>query len=139
MVRGPGFITNPEVPRIVRKAVAARLHRSIYDAGWGMLLSMLLYKAESAGRVVVSVDPRHTSQTCAECGHVDSRNRVRQLLFRCVACGHEAHADVNAARNILRAGRAQQATACGGHVKAATLCPRSGYSFVALASKWHKN
>jgi putative transposase len=134
MVRGPGLIKNQEVPRIVRKIVAARLHRSIYDAGWGMLLSMLLYKAESAGRVVKTVDPRHTSQMCAECGHVEARNRVSQLSFRCLACGHRDHADVNAARNILRAGRAQQASACGGHVKTATLCPRSGYSFVAIAS-----
>src|ERR1700688_5231568 len=27
-------------------------------------------KAESAGRTVIAVDPRHTSQRCAECGHV---------------------------------------------------------------------
>jgi putative transposase len=134
MVRGPGFIKNKEVPHVVRAAVAARLHRSIYDAGWGMFLSMLLYKAESAGRVVVTVDPRYTSQTCAECGHVEAGNRVSRLSFRCRACGHQDHADVNAARNILRAGRAQQAITCVGHVKTATLCPRSGYSFVAIAS-----
>ncbi len=134
MVRGPGFIEDRELPRVVRAAIAARLHRSIYDAGWGMLLSMLLYKAESAGRVVVAVDPRYTSQTCAECGHVEARNRVSRLSFRCRKCGHRDHADVNAARNILRAGRAQQAIACGGHDEAATLCPRSGYSFVAIAS-----
>ncbi|MFC4106126.1 zinc ribbon domain-containing protein, partial [Micromonospora zhanjiangensis] len=37
------------------------------------------------------------------------QNRVTQAEFRCVACGHTAHADVNAASNILRAGLARQA------------------------------
>lgn len=91
-----------------------RLHYLIYDAGWGTLLSLLLYKAESAGRVVVLVDPRYTSLTCAECGHVERLNRVNQATFRCQSCGHCDHADTNAARNILRAGRAQQATTCVG-------------------------
>jgi putative transposase len=134
MVRYRGFNIGRGTPRHVQSSIASRLHRSIYDAGWGILLSMLLYKAESAGRVVVKVDPRHTSQTCAECGHVDARNRVSQSMFRCAMCGHQDHADVNAARNILRAGRAQQAAACEDHFKAATLYPRSEYSFVGIAS-----
>ena len=54
----------------------------------------------------MKVNPRFTSQTCAECNYVDAGNRVRQEEFRCLACGHCAHADNNAARNILRAGRA---------------------------------
>ena len=33
-------------------------------------------------------------------------NRATQAVFRCLACGHQAHADINAARNILRAGLA---------------------------------
>jgi putative transposase len=73
---------------------------------------MIAYKAESAGRMVISVDPRHTSLTCAKCGHTEKANRVSQAEFRCRACGHIAHADVNAACNILRAGRALQASAC---------------------------
>ena len=87
----------------------AGLNGSIHDAGWGTLASLLSYKAESAGRIVVTVNPRYTSQTCAECGHVEAGNRVNQAEFRCLSCAHVAHADVNAARNILRAGRAQQA------------------------------
>jgi putative transposase len=88
------------------------LNKAVYDVGWGTLLLLILYKAESAGRVVVAVDPRYTSQTCAECGHVAASNRVTQARFKCRSCEHESHADINAARNILRAGRAQQALSC---------------------------
>jgi putative transposase len=82
------------------------LNRSINDAGWAQFRSILEAKAEEAGRTVVSVNPRHTSQTCHECGHVEASNRVSQAKFRCQTCRHEAHADVNAARNILGAGLA---------------------------------
>jgi putative transposase len=83
------------------------LNRSIHDAGWGQFTAMTIYKAESAGREVIAVDPRNTSRTCPECGHVSAGNRYG-AVFRCQHCGHEAHADVNAAENILRAGRARQ-------------------------------
>jgi putative transposase len=89
-------------------AAKAGLNKSIHDAGWGIFLRVLSAKAESARRHVIAVDPRHTSQRCAECGHVAAGNRVSQEAFRCLACGHQAHADVNAARNILRAGLALQ-------------------------------
>jgi putative transposase len=90
-------------------AAKSGLNRSILDAGWGEFLDVLRAKAESAGRTVVEVDPRHTSQTCSRCGHVNAGNRITQAEFRCLACGHQAHADVNAAINILRAGLALQA------------------------------
>lgn len=89
--------------------VKARLNRSVLDAGWGVFFNVLHAKAESAGRVVVEVPPRHTSQRCSQCGHIAGGNRVSQAVFRCRACGHEAHADANAAQNILRAGLALQA------------------------------
>ena len=72
------------------------------------ILRILTAKAESGGRAVIAVDPRHTSQRCAQCGHTAAGNRVTQAELRCLACGHHAHADVNAARNILRAGLALQ-------------------------------
>jgi putative transposase len=92
-------------------AAKAGLNKSIFDAGWGCFLGILHAKAESAGRVVVEVDPRHTSQQCAQCGHVAAGNRVTQAVFKCLACGHQAHADVNAAINILRSGLDRQAQA----------------------------
>lgn len=85
-------------------AAKSRLNQSILDAGWGVFLAVLRAKAESAGRVVVEVNPRNTSRECSHCRHVAKENRVNQADFRCVACGHAAHADVNAAPNILRAG-----------------------------------
>jgi putative transposase len=94
-------------------AAKTALNRCIHDAGWGHLLAMIAYKAESAGRTVIAVDPRNTSRTCPDCGHVSARNR-HGAVFECQACGHLAHADTNAAINILRAGRAQQRTAAQG-------------------------
>jgi putative transposase len=89
-------------------AAKAALNRCIQDAGWGQLLAMITYKAESAGRAVIAVEPRNTSRTCAHCGHISAGNR-HGAAFKCQTCSHEAHADTNAAINILRAGRAQQA------------------------------
>ncbi|WP_113699526.1 RNA-guided endonuclease InsQ/TnpB family protein [Nonomuraea lactucae] len=84
------------------------LNRSILDAGWGVFLTILSHKAESAGRKLIAVNPAGTSRTCARCGHCAKENRTTQAEFWCTACGHEAHADVNAAINILRAGLALQ-------------------------------
>ncbi|MEU4541345.1 transposase [Streptosporangium sp. NPDC023825] len=82
------------------------LNRSILDAGWGVFLTILSHKAESAGRELIAVNPANTSRACARCGHCAKENRLTQAEFACTACGHTAHADVNAAINILRAGLA---------------------------------
>ncbi|MGI5520248.1 RNA-guided endonuclease InsQ/TnpB family protein [Micromonospora sp. CA-259024] len=85
------------------------LNRSILDAGWGVFLRVLAAKAESAGRLVIAVNPANTSRTCPQCGHCARENRLTQAEFACVACGHTGHADVVGASNILRAGLALQA------------------------------
>ncbi|MCX5321257.1 transposase [Streptomyces sp. NBC_00120] len=80
------------------------LNRSIADAGWGVFLTILAAKAESAGREVIAVDPRNTSRKCPACGHTSAGNRPTQAKFHCVSCGHTAHADTVGALNVLRAG-----------------------------------
>jgi putative transposase len=97
-----GFLSNGQ-------AAKTGLNRSILDAGWGVFLDVLRAKAEGAGRTVVEVNARHTSQRCARCWHVAPQSRPTQATFLCVRRGHAAHADVNAAVNILRAGLALQA------------------------------
>jgi putative transposase len=81
-----------------------KLARHIQDAGWSGFLNVLKHKAESAGVRVIEVGPRNTSRTCSVCGHCEEGNRPTQSAFRCLRCGHEANADVNAARNILARG-----------------------------------
>lgn len=80
----------------LRKRQRARVH------GWSFfqLRQFVEYKAILAGVEVVLIDPRDTSRTCNSCGTVDKANRASQAEFRCRHCGHEAHADTNAARNV---------------------------------------
>ncbi|MET9896310.1 transposase, partial [Streptomyces sp. NPDC006465] len=85
-------------------AAKAGLNKSINDAGWGVFLTILHAKAESAGREVIAVNPRNTSRTCPHCGHTAKENRPTQEKFHCIACGHIAHADTVGAYNVLRAG-----------------------------------
>jgi IS605 OrfB family transposase len=82
----------------------ARFHKGqrAKMSGWSFfqLRSFIAYKGVLAGVSAVFVDPRNTSRTCAECGHCEKANRTSQSVFKCRACGHEANADTNAARNI---------------------------------------
>lgn len=82
----------------------AGLNRSILEHGWHQFEVLLTYKLAATGGTLVKVNPANTSRTCSACGAIDARSRENQATFRCVHCGHEAHADVNAAKNILRAG-----------------------------------
>jgi putative transposase len=78
------------------------LAKSVSDAGWGQFLTILSDKAASAGRTMIAVDPRGTSQTCSACGHPPTaRKSLSERRHHCTACGYEAHRDINAARNIL--------------------------------------
>jgi putative transposase len=54
-------------------------------------------KVQEVGMVVAEVNPSSTSQTCSRCGLRGVRKRH---AFTCPTCGHQAHADVNAAVNI---------------------------------------
>lgn len=78
------------------------LAKSISDASWSMFAEYLSYKAESAGRKVIFVNPRNTSQICSNCG-VIVKKTLATRTHRC-SCGLILDRDVNAAINILRLG-----------------------------------
>ncbi|MDO9364649.1 MAG: transposase [Sphingopyxis sp.] len=82
----------------------AGLNRSILEHGWHQFERLLAYKLDAAGGRLIRVDPAYTSQTCSACGSIAKTHRKSQAVFECSDCGHAAHADTNAALNILRAG-----------------------------------
>ena len=90
------------------------LNRSINEQTWGIIRRQLTYKAEWAGRQLVAVNPKQTSQTCSRCGVVNRKARVGKR-YKCVFCALLMDADVNAAINILHRGLA------GGNLPAAAL------------------
>jgi len=57
-----------------------------------------------------------TFQTCSGCGASDGPKPLSVRAWTCAACGAVHDRDVNAARNILAAGRAERLNACGGDV-----------------------
>ncbi|RIH86850.1 RNA-guided endonuclease InsQ/TnpB family protein [Calidithermus roseus] len=84
----------------------SRTAKGVQDAGWAQFLQILAYKAEEAGRRVVGVDPKHTSQDCPVCGHREKKPLwVRE--FTCPACGASLHRDVAAALNVLARARTE--------------------------------
>jgi putative transposase len=81
------------------------LAKSIGDAAWNQLIQYTTYKAVSADRRVLLVNPAYTSQDCSQC-----RDRVKKALservHRCSKCGLEMDRDLNASLNILTRGLA---------------------------------
>ncbi len=114
MIRRAKPVPDPDNPgQFLPNGARAKsgLNRSIGDAGWGQFVSILRAKAEEAGRTWIEVDPRHTSDSCEQCGYAAPENRVTQAAFVCQRCTHHAAADEHAARNILRAGLARHTQA----------------------------
>ncbi len=87
-------------------AAKSGLTKSILDAGWGQFQQMGVAKAEYAGRTVLFVNPRYTSQVCSQCGTV--RKKTLEERWHSCECGCELDRDTNAAINILRLGRSQR-------------------------------
>lgn len=88
----------------IRKGHAAKagLNRELLRMGFRTLMTRVTQKAGQYGAKIVFVDPKHTSQCCSDCGHIEKANRKTQSRFKCVACGFRANADKNASWNILR-------------------------------------
>jgi putative transposase len=95
-----------------------RLAKSVQDAGWSQLLRLLAEKAGHYGRGFYRVGRFvPTSQTCSQCGVIGGPKPLGVRAWTCAACGAVHDRDVNAARNILAAGRAERLNACGGNVR----------------------
>jgi putative transposase len=92
------------------------LARAISGCGWGEFRRQLEYKCERAGRTLVVIDRWYpSSKTCSACGHLLAQLSLSARHWTCPSCGARHDRDVNAAKNILAAGRA--ASACGAGIR----------------------
>ena len=96
----------------------AGLNRAFLDVAPGAIRRFTKYKLGWAGGICVEVHAAYTSQTCSQCRRHPKDDAATQHLphgridrdhFICPLCGYAAHADINAARNILALGRQQWA------------------------------
>jgi len=111
-----------------------RLAKSVHDAGWSAFVAMVEYKATKHGRVFARIGRfEPTTRTCSGCGWYGPKLELSARTFHCADCGLVADRDVNAARNILAAGRklaaqtrpeAERLNACGGTVRPGAAPPR---------------
>ena len=101
-----------------------RLAKSVHDAGWSQLLRLVEEKAVQYVRRFARIGRfEPTSQMCSACGVKDGLKPLHVRQWTCAACGMIHDRDVNAAKNILAAGRADKSNACGGQVSPAVLAP----------------
>lgn len=98
------------------KLKRTNMAKSVSDAGWATLRSMLLYKSIATGATCEIVSERMSSQACSECGCIGGPKGIAGIGVRhwvCSSCGASHDRDVNAARNILRAGAERRPPAVG--------------------------
>lgn len=76
-----------------------RLSKSFSDAAMGTFLQILADKAANAGRIFHAKNPRRTSMTCSDCGHIQ-KMPLSKRRFDCENCGASKDRDYNAAINI---------------------------------------
>lgn len=103
IVNNNGFIAVEDL-QIRNMSKNHHLALSINDAGWGMFLNALAYKAEWAGRTFVKVNPNETSQICSNCGATVSKD-LSVRIHRCPYCGIVLHRDYNSSLNVKSLGR----------------------------------
>jgi putative transposase len=85
------------------KKIKTQRHKNIGDVSWGKIIEYLKYKAEDAGRLLISVNPRNTSKMCSDCGTLVEK-KITDRVHKCPHCGLVMDRDLNASLNILRLG-----------------------------------
>jgi IS605 OrfB family transposase len=90
----------------IKQNKGKKFNKKLGNWSFAQFEKFLSYKAEELGKIVVKVNPKHTSQKCSKCGHIEKSNR-NGAVFKCKACGFELHSDLNAARNIANLGKTE--------------------------------
>lgn len=83
-----------------------KFNKKLGNWSYYQLESFLNYKTEILNKIIYKVNPKHTSQRCSKCGHIEPSNRNGNR-FKCKSCGFELHSDLNASRNIAQLGKSE--------------------------------
>jgi putative transposase len=113
-------VENLNIDYIIKNGFNKDFRRTILDNGWSIFINMLKYKAVMAGRQLILVDPKHTSQTCSKCGSI-KKLELSERSYYCESCGLLIDRDLNASYNILRLGLAQVSKLAGNTAKSPRL------------------
>ena len=84
----------------IKGLAAGMLAKGVHDAAWSKLRGFIVYKAAKAGRRLIEVKARGTSQTCPECGQVKAKS-LKERVHRC-DCGCVMDRDHAAAVVVLQ-------------------------------------
>ena len=92
-----------------QKFAKTKMAKSVLDAGWGTIKTILEYKCEHAGIAFEEINETNTTVTCSCCHKIpDSSPKGRAGLrireWTCCLCGTAHDRDINAAENILALG-----------------------------------
>lgn len=82
-----------------------KLAKSISDASWSTFVSMLEYKCNWYGKMLVKIDRFFpSSKTCSSCGHKEDKMPLSVREWTCPSCDSKHDRDLNASINILKEG-----------------------------------
>jgi len=120
------------VKRLWGKSLSRSMTRGFINSSLGSLRYRIQSKAEWAGKRIIEVNPKGTSQICSQCG-AEVKKKLDVRIHSCPCCGYTADRDINAAINILHRGwtghpvpaKDESPTACiGGEARTETVADR---------------
>ena len=126
---GEIYIGDNSVARMKKKTKTLRMGKSVSDNAIGQFKTLLHYKGHWAGRKVVLVSERYTTQACCNCGLLNGPRGLGQLGVRkwhCQGCDTWHDRDNNSAVNMLTAPVSS---------KNAAFQPRSGLPFAGTTMR----
>ncbi|RHZ35592.1 RNA-guided endonuclease InsQ/TnpB family protein [endosymbiont GvMRE of Glomus versiforme] len=95
-------VENLKVKEMIEKGNLAKF---IQRARWAILFQVISDKASIAGRRLVRVNPKNTTQMCSCCGELSKEKlNLAQRAFECWNCNYKDDRDINSAKNIYKLG-----------------------------------
>ncbi len=79
-----------------------RSGQAIVDAGWGLFVKMLEYKAKRCGKTVLRIGKFTPSSKLCSCGVINQELKWGDTTWKCKSCGTTHDRDILAANNIKR-------------------------------------